>query len=190
MWLLSFSKVIDFLGSGEFFFWGFKIFWKLRIFVSFLRGFFGVNDYFVSSSRVFFRVNGHFLLKTNGSWIKKSISSQKPTVLGQKSSFPLKNRRFWHKKVYFLLKTNSSGTKKFISSQKPTVLAQKSLFPLKNQRFSRKKREKRSRFSVFWEGEECFLQKISNITVSWKNLSLKKGGSQISFFFLTTKNGI
>ena len=49
--LLSFSKVIDFLESGEFFFWGFKIFWKLRIFVSFLRGFFGVKTLFVSSSR-------------------------------------------------------------------------------------------------------------------------------------------
>ena len=112
MWLLSFSKVIDFLGSGEFFFWGFKIFWKLRIFVSFLRGFFGVNDYFVSSSRVFFRVNGHFLLKTNGSWIKKSISSQKPTVLVQKSSFPLKNRRFWHKKVHFFSKIDGSRGKR------------------------------------------------------------------------------
>ncbi|RAL56774.1 hypothetical protein BSK20_00700 [SR1 bacterium human oral taxon HOT-345] len=52
--LLSFSKVIDFLESGEFFFGGFKIFWKLRIFVSFLRGFFGVNGHFVSSSRGFF----------------------------------------------------------------------------------------------------------------------------------------
>jgi len=67
------------------------------------------------------------------------ISSQKPTVLAQKSSFPLKNQRFWHKKVYFLSKTNSSGTKKSISSQKPTVLAQKSSFPLKNQQFWHKK---------------------------------------------------
>ena len=88
---------------------------------------------FVSSSRGFFRVNGHFLSKTNGSGIKKSISSQKPTVLAQKSPFPLKNRRFLDKKVHFLSKTNGSGTKKSISSQKPTVLGQKSSFPLKNQ---------------------------------------------------------
>ena len=101
---------------------------------------------------MFFRVNGHFLSKTNGSGTKKSISSQKPTVLAQKSSFPLKNRWFLGKKVHFLTKTNGSGTKKFISSQKPTVLAQKSSFPLKNQWFWRKKREKRGGFSAFWEG--------------------------------------
>ena len=115
------------------------------------------------------------------------ISSQKPMILGQKSSFPLKNRRFWHKKVHFLSKTNGSWAKKFISFQKPTVLAQKSLFPLKNQRFSREKGEKKWGFSAFWEGGEYFLQKISNITVSWKNLSLKKEGNQISFFFLAIK---
>ena len=84
---------------------------------------------------MFFRVNGHFLSKTNGSGAKKFISSQKPTVLGQKSPFPLRNQRFLGKKLHFLSKTNGSGTKKFISSQKPTVLGQKSLFPLKNRRF-------------------------------------------------------
>ena len=67
------------------------------------------------------------------------ISSQKPMILGQKSSFPLKNQRFWRKKVYFLSKTDDSWTEKFISSQKPTVLAQKSSFPLKNRRFLGKK---------------------------------------------------
>jgi len=71
---------------------------------------------------VFFRVKVHFLSKTNGSGTKKFISSQKPTVLAQKSLFPLKNQRFWRKKVYFLSKTDGSGTKKSISSQKPTVL--------------------------------------------------------------------
>ena len=74
--------------------------------------FFRVNGHFVSISRVFFRVKVHFPSKTNGSWAKKSISSQKPTVLGQKSSFPLKNQRFWHKKVHFLSKTNDSGGKR------------------------------------------------------------------------------
>jgi len=68
---------------------------------------------------------GHFLSKTNGSGTKKFISSQKPTVLAQKSSFPSKNQRFWHKKVYFLSKTNGSGAKKSISSQKPMILEEK-----------------------------------------------------------------
>ncbi|MFC2696371.1 MAG: hypothetical protein ACFN4U_05050, partial [Candidatus Absconditicoccaceae bacterium] len=36
----------------------------------------------------------------------------KPTVLGQKSPFPLKNRRFLDKKVHFLSKTNDSGGKR------------------------------------------------------------------------------
>jgi len=67
----------------------------------------------------------HFLSKTDESCTKKSISSQKPTVLAQKSLFPLKNQRFWHKKVYFLSKTNGSGAKKFISSQKPMILEEK-----------------------------------------------------------------
>ena len=53
------------------------------------------------------------------------ISSQKPTVLAQKSLFPLKNQRFWHKKLHFLSKTDGSGIKKFISSQKPMVLEEK-----------------------------------------------------------------
>ena len=150
----------------------------------------GQKSLFPLKNQQFWHKKVHFLSKTDGSWIKKFISSQKPTVLAQKSSFPLKNQRFWHKKVHFLSKTDGSGIKNFISSQKLTVLAQKSPFPLKNQWFWRKKREKRWGFSAFWEGGECFLQKLSNIIVSWKNLSLKKEGSQISFFFLTIKNGI
>ena len=67
------------------------------------------------------------------------ISSQKPTVLAQKSLFPLKNQRFLGKKVHFLSKTDGSWAKKFISPQKPTVLGQKSPFPFKNQRFLHKK---------------------------------------------------
>ena len=61
---------------------------------------------------MYFRVNGHFLSKTNGSGTKKSISSQKPTVLAQKSLFPLKNQRFLDKKVHFLSKTDGSGGKR------------------------------------------------------------------------------
>ena len=81
-------------------------------FVSISRVFFRVNGHFVSISRVFFRVKVHFLSKTDGSWAKKFISPQKPTVLGQKSSFPLKNRRFLGKKVHFLSKTDGSGGKR------------------------------------------------------------------------------
>ena len=62
--LFIFSKFVDFLGSGEFFFWGFKIFWKLRIFVSFLRGFFGVKTFFVSSSRGVINFSKKSFLKT------------------------------------------------------------------------------------------------------------------------------
>ena len=112
MRLLSFSKVIDFLESGEFFFWGFKVFWKLRIFVSFLGGFLGLKFFFVSKNWVYFRVNGHFLSKTNGSGTKKFISFQKPTVLGQKSPFPHKNQRFLGKKVHFLSKIDGSRGKR------------------------------------------------------------------------------
>ena len=133
----------------------------------------GQKSSFPLKNRRFLDKKVDFLSKTNGSWTKKLISSQKPTVLGQKSSFPLKNQRFWHKKVHFLSKTDGSGTKKSISSQKPTVLGQK--------------REKRWGFSAFWEGGECFLQKISNITVSWKNLSLKKKGIRFLSFFLLQK---
>ena len=53
------------------------------------------------------------------------ISSQKPTVLAQKTSFPLKNQRLLDKKVHFLSKTNGSWTEKFISSQKPMILEEK-----------------------------------------------------------------
>ena len=81
-------------------------------FVSSSRVYFRVNGHFVSSSRVFFRVNGHFLSKTDDSGTKKFISSQKPTVLAQKSLFPLKNQRFWHKKLHFLSKTNGSRGKR------------------------------------------------------------------------------
>ena len=159
----------------------------------------------------------HFLSKTDGSWTKKLISSQKPTVLGQKSSFPLKNQRFWGKKVHFLSETNGSWAKKSISSQKPTVLGQKSSFPLKNQRFWGKKVHFLSKTDGSWAKKFISSQKLTvlegkggkemrvwcvlrrrgilfpkNIVhySSLKNLSLKKDGSQISFFFLTTKNGI
>ena len=88
--------------------------------------YFGVNDHFVFSCRVFFRVKTlfvynsrvffggfiHFRPKTNGSWTKKFISSQKPTVLAQKTSFPLKNQQFWRKKVHFFSKTDGSGGKR------------------------------------------------------------------------------
>ena len=124
--------------------------------------YFRVNGHFVSSSRVFFRVNGHFLSKTDDSWIKKFISPQKPTVLGQKSSFPLKNRRFWHKKVHFLSKIDGS----------------------------RGKRGKRNECLVRFEKEGNAFSKKYRISQYREKFKSKKEGNQTSFFFLTTKNGI
>ena len=124
------------------------------------------------------------------------ISSQKPTVLAQKSPFPFKNQRFWHKKVHFLSKTDRSWTKKSISSQKPTVLAQKSPFPLKNQRFwhkkvhffsktdgSRGKRGKRNECLVRFEKEGNAFSKKYRISQYPEKFKSKKRWKSNFFLF-------
>ena len=110
------------------------------------------------------------------------ISSQKPTVLAQKSLFPLKNRRFLDKKVHFLSKTDDSWAKKFISSQKPTVLAQKSPFPLKNQRFLGKK-EKRDEGLVRFEKEGNAFSKKYRISQYPEKFKSKKRWKSDFFLF-------
>jgi len=83
------------------------------------------------------------------------ISSQKPTVLAQKSLFPFKNRRFWHKKVHFLSKTDGSRGKRgkrdggLVRFEKDrNTFSKKYSAPQQSEKFKSKKRWK-SDFFLF-----------------------------------------